>query len=269
MAKPKPLVVIPTYMREEADIGVTHTAIQSVRKTAGESVDILAVDDASPMEGATDELYKRSNQTGAVPKLEVHCKYENTGFSHTVNVGLKQALQEGRDAVLLNADMEINTPGWVRHFRATQGQPGKQAGVVGALLMYPNGLIQHAGIYFSLLTRTFDHLYKYGPGNLPDALKPRICPVTGAFQYIRHSTLEKVGLYDENFKMGWEDVDYCIRVFLAGEQCVYNPSVRGFHHEMLFRGKPSEKIRDWQNKSFMYLCMKYAEQSFAEWVPQI
>jgi GT2 family glycosyltransferase len=249
MAKPKPLVVIPTYMREADDITVTLAAIDSVRKTAGESVEILAVDDGSPLKGATEQLHQRANKGATLPKLEVHVKDENTGFSKTVNVGLQRALDEGRDAVLLNADMEINTPGWVRQLPRDPGPPGQQAAVVGALLMFPNGLIQHAGIYFSLLTRTFDHLYKYGPGNLPDALKPRICPVTGAFQFIRHSTLEKVGLYDENFLMGWEDVDYCIRVFLAGEQCVYNPNVRGFHHEMLFRGKPSEKVKSGRTRA--------------------
>lgn len=269
MAKSKALVVIPTYLTEEKDVDVTMMAVSTTRRTQGEAVDILAVDDGSPEKDLVDLLYKKANEKGTVPKLEVHVKQENTGFAKTVNVGLRQALDEGRDAILLNADMEIDTPGWLRHFRATQGTTGKQAAVAGALLMFPNGLIQHAGIYFSLLTRTFDHLYKFGPGNLPEALKPRICPVTGAFQFIRHSTLEKVGLYDEEFFMGWEDVDYCIRTFMAGEECVYNPNVRGFHHEMMFRGKPNPKVAEWQNKSFIYLCLKYAETSFAQWVPQI
>ena len=91
--------------------------------------------------------------------------------------------------------------------------------------------------------------------------------MTGALQFIRHSCLETVGIYDEKFSMGWEDVDYCIRTFLEGEACVYNPNVRAFHHEMMFRGRPSEKVRDWQAKSFLYLCVKYERQSFAGLVP--
>lgn len=269
MARPKPLVIIPTYLREPEDVDVTLMAVNSTRVTAGESVDILCVDDGSPERDLVDDLYEKGNEGGRLPKLNLHAKDENTGFSRTVNIGLQKALDEGRDAVLLNADMEIDTPGWPRIMRATMGTANRKAAVVGALLMFPNGLIQHAGIYFSLLTRTFDHLYKYGPGNLPEALQPRICPVTGAFQYIHHQTLETVGLYDEQFFLGWEDVDYCVRVFLAGGECVYNPKVRGYHHEMLFRGRPSPKVQEWQAKSFMYLCMKYESQSFAEWVPFI
>lgn len=263
MAKPRPLVVIPTYLTQPGDVEVTMTAVESTRKTAGESVDIMLVDDGSPAKAEVEALIAGTEALGA----GFHAKQENTGFAKTVNVGLRKALAEGRDAVLLNADMEITTAGWLNHFRATSDDLGDQVAVCGALLLFPNGLIQHAGVYFSLLTRTFDHLYKYAPSNLPEALEKRVCPVTAAFQYIRHSTLEEVGLYDEKFLMGWEDVDYCIRTFLAGKRCVFNPNVRGFHHEMMFRGKPSEKLREWQAKSFIYLCMKYAEQGFGEWVP--
>lgn len=260
---PKPLVVIPTYMTEPKDMGVTLTTIESVRKTVGDQVDVLCVDDASPDQKLVDGLEGEIGQLA----FEIERKEENEGFSTTVNYGLRRALVEERDAVLLNADMELETPNWVERCQQTTDGKGRPAAVVGALLSYPNGLIQHAGIYFSVITRTFDHMYKYGPQNLPEALEKRECPVTGAFQYIRHDTLTKVGLYDEKFKMGWEDVDYCIRVFLEDLACVYNPNIRSVHYEMLFRGKPSEKVRNWQNQSFMYLCLKYQEQSFAGLVP--
>jgi GT2 family glycosyltransferase len=263
LARPKPLVVIPVFLGEPQDLATTVAAISSVRATQGDAVDIMCIDDFSPGRELVDGL------EAEIPELafDLHRKEENTGFSKTVNVGLRRALNEGRDAILMNADVEIQTPGWLRRFKSTTDHSGKPAGVAGALLLFPNGLIQHGGIYFSLITRTFDHMFKYGPGNLPEALHKIECPVTGALQYIRHPILEKVGIYDEKFSMGWEDVDYCIRVFLADEVCVYNPNVRAFHHEMMFRGRPSEKVRDWQQKSWVYLAMKYQEQSFAGLVP--
>lgn len=259
----KPLVVIPTYLTEEKDIEVTLDAVRSVRKTVSESVDILAVDDGSPDQSLVDGFAAGLERYEG----EMVRKEENTGFAKTVNVGLRRALNEGRDAVLLNADMEITTPGWLKLFQKTHDNHDRPAAVVGALLLYPNGLIQHAGVYFSLLTRAFDHMYKFGPGNLPDAQKSRVCPVTGAFQFIRLSTLEQVGLYDEEFFMGWEDVDYCVRVFQHSLQCVYQPRVRGYHFEMMFRGRPSKKIAQWQAKSWIYFCTKHAEQNFAGMVP--
>jgi GT2 family glycosyltransferase len=261
------LVVIPTYLREPQDLAVTMTAIESVFKTQKSGVQVLCVDDGSPSEALVDGL-EAETQSVEGRTFELIRKEENTGFSRTVNVGLKRALEEGRDAVLLNADMEIQTSNWLKKFRDTTDPNGNPAGIVGALLLFPNGTIQHAGVYFSALTRTFDHMYKYGPGNLPEAVNgKRACPVTGAFQFIRHEVLEDVGLYDENFSMGWEDVDHCIRTFLAGHFCIYNPNVRGIHYESMFRGRPSEKVRNWQAQSWAYLMLKYANLSFAGLVP--
>ena len=87
------------------------------------------------------------------------------------------------------------------------------------------------------------HRFQYGPNDLPEALVPCRCPVTAALQLIRHETLETVGIYDEGYRMAFEDVDYCLRVFEAGLECIYEPSVRAFHREKFFRGRPSDTIQ--------------------------
>lgn len=260
----EPLVVIPNYSTQKEDVATLVDGINSVHKTAPDEVKVLVVDDCSPEPELVDEIEKLQGP------LNFHLirREKNEGFSRTVNVGLAQAREEGRDAVLLNADVEIDTPGWVKAFQETTDSWGHPASVVGALLLYPNGLIQHGGIYFSLLTRDFREMYKYGPGNLPAALKKAIVPVTGAFQFIRYECLKTIGLYDPAFRMGHEDVDYCLRVFLSKErQCVYNPEVRAFHFESMFRGRPSPKVKEWQEKSWIYLTHKYAEQNFSDLVP--
>ncbi len=251
------------FLGQASDVEVTLDAVRSVRKTVSDSVDVLVVDDCSPGQDFVDMAAPGLDRLGA----ELLRKPDNTGFSRTVNVGLAKAAREGRDAILMNADVEMITPGWVRICQKTKDDTGAPAAVVGALLLYPNNLIQHAGIYFSLLTRVFDHMFKYAPHNLPDAHRIKVCPVTGAFQYIRAETLERVGLYDENFSMAHEDVDYCVRVFLAQLKCVYQPKVRAFHHEMLFRGRPSPKVQEWQQKSWLYFAEKWDGQNFNGMVP--
>lgn len=262
----KPLVVIPTFLTEEQDATVVMDCVHSIRRTVSDTVDIMLVDDCSPDKKARDRVYAEGGKA-AGSQFHLYCKAENTGFSRTVNIGLNKAVEEGRDAVLMNADIEMLTPGWVKRCQETVGTQGQPAAVTGALLTYPNGLIQHAGIYFSLLTRSFDHMYKFGPPNLPAALEKNNVPVTGAFQYIRHACLAEIGVYDEGFRMGWEDVDYCIRVFKANMECVYNPNIRAIHHEMMFRGKKSEKVEKWTLESWFYFCEKYAEQPFGGLVP--
>jgi GT2 family glycosyltransferase len=255
----RPLAVIPSYVREESDVELLATAVRSIRDTA-RMVDVLVVDDGSPAAELLDGL-----------DAEVVLKPENEGFARTVNVGLRRALEEGRNAILVNADVQLLESGWVQAMENQLELSGgsKRAAVVGALLLYPNGLIQHGGIYFSLLTRTFDHLFKYGPSNLPEALVAATRPVTAALQFIRHECLTNVGLYDEEFRLGWEDVDYCLRVFLSGRECVYQPSVRAIHHEMVFRGRADDKVRRWTLESFYRLMTKYEGQSFAGLVPTL
>lgn len=263
-----PLAIIPNYATVPGDLELLEECLKSLRESVGDRIDILVVDDASPDQAlgiAATKLASRFDGEGII-------RLENGGFSKSVNMGLRRALDEGRDAILINADIEImhrDKPFWLDRMLDQQGLISDgPASVVGGLLAFPEGgLIQHAGIYFSLLTRQFDHLYKYAPMNLPAALKPRTCPVTAALQFIRHDCLEEVGLYDESFPLGYEDVDYCIRVFLAKRECVYQPKVRAWHYESIFRGRRDERLRKRQEQSFWRLMEKYQGQSFAGLVP--
>lgn len=254
------LAVIPTFLTDGRDVELVRDCLQSLRETEPD-LEVLVVDDGSPEPDLVDAV-----EGLGIEGVELHRKPDNTGFARTVNIGCRRALEEGRDVVLVNADVTFIDRGWLRVMQAANTELGPAA-IVGALLLYPSGVIQHAAIYFSLITRQFDHRFKFGPANLPEALEPTVAPVTGALMMIRHDTLATVGLLDEAFFMGWEDVDLCLRTFLAGKHCVYQPRVRAYHHESVFRGKPSPRLADWQSKSFFYLMQKYRNQSFAGLVP--
>jgi GT2 family glycosyltransferase len=259
------LVVIPVYMRTPDDYNVTVQTVESVRRTQSQTMTML-VDDCSPAEGLWDELRSRDWQGAAVTFLR---NDENSGFSRTVNRGLRWALEHNHDAVLLNADVDILTKGWLRVFQEQKDSQGRPASVVGPLLLYPNGLIQSAGTYFSMLTRSWDHRYRFAPGALPEAKLAFACPVTGAFQYIRHECLTSVGLYDEGFRMGYEDVEHNVRVFESGRECIYQPRVIAVHHESMFRGRADEKLNTWQQQSAALLQQKLATANLTRYVPPI
>jgi GT2 family glycosyltransferase len=260
-----PLIIIPTFLRREHELVVTLKTLETIRATEPDA-DVLLVDDGSPN---TDLVTVLSAVADRDERTELVVKSENTGFSKTVNVGLQRALDTGRDAILCNADIEFVEPGWIERFDATIGENGLPAAVVGALLLYSNGLIQHAGIYFSFLERGFDHRLRFAPALLPEAHVQKSCPVTGALQLIRHSTLETIGLYDEAFSMAFEDVDYCLRVFNAGLECIYQPAVRAIHHESLFRGQRSEKLDRWHKESIAVLARKHAATDLGPWIPAL
>ena len=83
--------------------------MQSIRQTVSNTVDILIVDDRSPEPWLVDVFESRYERYD----FELIRKPENEGFSRTVNVGLERARDEGREAILMNADIVMRTPGWL------------------------------------------------------------------------------------------------------------------------------------------------------------
>ena len=243
-----PLLIIPTFFSSEDHVTIFEECIKSIRDTT--DAEVICVDDCSP----DNELYEKSRAvTYTYANIDLVQNRENSGFARTVNVGLRRALKEKRDAVLVNQDIEFNEQGWLEQAAS------HDADIVGGMLLYPNGLIQHAGIYFSTITRTFNHRFLYCFPTLPAANKISECPITGALQYIKYDTLESVGLYDENFFLGYEDVDYNLRVLFEGGKCIYDPQVKAFHHESIIR-------KDYKNQkqvdSLEYIMHKYIGKSF-------
>jgi GT2 family glycosyltransferase len=259
-----PLCVIPSFLRTEGDLDLLVRCLVSLWSTAPQA-DVVVVDDGSPGRELLVPL------TAAIQELgyELIAKDENEGFARTVNVGLRRALETGRDAILVNADIEFHEAGWLERMLARTDTLGRPAAVVGARLLYPNGLIQHAGAFLSLRTRAFWHRCQYAPADLPEALDPVRCPVTAALQLIRHETLEEVGLYDEEFRMAYEDVDYCLRVFNADLECVYEPTVCAIHHESVFRGRKDAKIEAWERASVERLATKWADSDLSQFCTPI
>lgn len=248
-----PLLTIPVFLNDQTHLDVFKACINTLRKTT--DAELICCDDKSP---SKELLEQAVEYTQDFKDIEWHFNKENSGFAKTVNVGLRKALEEKRDVVLINADIEFVDIGWLEKM----GQ--NDSDLIGALLLYPNNLIQHAGIYFSILTRTFNHKYLFCPPTTPQALVPAKCPVTGALQYIKYDTMQQIGLYDEEFFMGYEDVDYNLRVLFNGGECLYNPEVKAFHYESLIRaGQQTQK----QQESLIYMMTKYQNKDFSGFVP--
>src|SRR5918998_80989 len=253
------LAVIPVYLRKPVEFELLMRCLVSLTQTAP-GVTPLVIDDGSPARDLVAQLEPLCREVGA----RLHLKAENSGFSKTVNAGLAAARDEGTDALLVNQDIQFIGPGWFEAMDACCGPDGRPASVVGAKLLFPNMLLQHAGVYYSRLSRGFDHRWRMGPCDLPEADVPAAVPVTGALQLIRHACLVEVGLYDDGFDMGWEDVDYCIRTFAAGRFCMYEPQAVAVHHESAIRGNDDDvRHAAWFEASRARLASKYTDADFA------
>ena len=251
------LAILPAYVRNQNDLAVTTGAIRTLRKTC--DADLIVVNDGSPFRLARAALDDLAEELGFVHRVSA----ENQGFSYSVNVGLRVAKGGGQNALLVNSDIFFLDNGWLDHLRAND------ADVVGALLLYPNGLVQHAGIFYSIINRRFDHIYRLAPHSLKQVKAPRICPVTGALMLIKHPTLIDIGVLDENFRFGYEDIDYCHMVFQAGLRCAYEPLAEAVHHESWTAHDPDDKHRQWMQDGWAYLHEKHRGHAFSSYVPTL
>jgi GT2 family glycosyltransferase len=193
--------------------------------TAGS--DIWIFDDGSPFFDEEIIFHKR------IIRREV-----NKGYSTTINQALKYARDYRYDAVVtINSDVELLRPFINRAHQVFNFD--KQIAVIGGMLLYPNGRIQSAGIGLhdngAPIEYNKNELFTQDIGG--EVSQPKyVMGVTGAFQIIRVSALEKIGFYDEGFQMSYEDVEFCWRTWRNKFRCFYDPHIKAVHAESATRG---------------------------------
>jgi GT2 family glycosyltransferase len=217
-------IVIPSFR----DAKLVSQLVSKVRQTTDrDRVRIVVADDASGPEHLA--------ALRQIDGIELVQGEQNAGFATNVNRGL-QAADPRHDVILLNSDV-IPMGGWLAalQYAATRSS---EIGIVGAKLLYPDNRIQYAGtIRNPDAPEWFDHRYRFKPADWgPADIAGPTLAATGACMYIVRRVLDQVGLFDEEYGMGYEDVDYCLRTWQAGYQVVYAPSARLHHHESATRG---------------------------------
>jgi GT2 family glycosyltransferase len=217
-------VVIPSYR----DAQRVAALVKSIRQTTkSDRVRIVVSDDASGPEHIA--------QLRTISGIEIVESERNTGFAANVNRGILAAAP-GHDVVILNSDM-VARRGWLESLQYATTR-GKNIGIVGGKLLYPDDRIQFAGTVRNIeAPEWFDHRYRFkpinwGPANVPGP----VLAVTGACMYVRRGVIDAIGMLDESYPMAYEDVDYCLRAWEAGYEVFYWPGAELYHLESVTRG---------------------------------
>jgi len=156
----------------------------------------------------------------------------NFGYAAANNAGVAAAL--GRIVVLMNSDVVPEGTGWLGPLVARLVQP--EAGAVGARLLFDDGSLQHAGLYFAADDRgewRNRHYFKGFPRDFLAAASARAVPaVTGACVALRREVYEAEGGFDESYVIGdYEDSDLCLRLRRRGLSVIYEPDSTLMHFE--------------------------------------
>lgn len=140
--------------------------------------------------------------------------------------------------LFLNNDIEASSEGWL-HALVELGQR-PDVGAVGARLVYPDGSVQHAGVVLGLggiAGHLFAGLPKGDMGYFGwDLIVKEYSAVTAACMLVRREVFEALHGFDESYAVGFNDVDFCIRMRQAGYRILYTPHATLIHYESVSRG---------------------------------
>ncbi len=225
-------IVIPT--RNGLDL--IRGCIESLRLTHYRNFKVLVVDNDSDDPETMDYLAGlAATEPFPVEVVRISNPAGQFNFSHLVNRGV--LLLDTEFAVLLNNDTAVISPHWLSTLVGYGTMPG--VGAVGCLLLYPDGRLQHGGVFISEQPHLFaGHL---GKGTYPKKGQIRsafnVAAVTAACMLVSRQTYLDVGGFDEaQFAVAYNDVDFCLRLGRAGKRSVMAAGVQLFHFEGKSRG---------------------------------
>ncbi|MCB8764119.1 tetratricopeptide repeat protein [Planktothrix agardhii] len=157
-------------------------------------------------------------------------------FSQLNNYAVAQA--KGDYLLFLNNDTEVINSDWIEAMVEQAQRPS--IGAVGALLIYPDQTIQHSGVIIGLRS-VADHAHRHFAPNDPGYYGQiqsinNYSSVTAACLMCRREVFEKIGGFDEQLAVAFNDVDLCLEMQRRGYHNIYLPHVMLYHHESKSRG---------------------------------
>ena len=171
------------------------------------------------------------------PSVSVSEQSSNLGFAAGVNVGLRSALEEGADYVLLlNNDIELDGNAVSALVEAALAHP--ESAFVGPLIYYADrpSVIWSAGGAVSFWTGNIRHLGLREEDAGQYAEVREVDYVTACAVLASAKAVSAIGLMDEGYYMYNEDTDWCIRAGDAGFSVLFAPSARIWHKVSMSSG---------------------------------
>ena len=222
--------------------------ITSLKKTDYPELEIIVIDNASQDKATLKYLKLLKNQ-----KIKVVSYPQRFNFSAINNFAV--SLAEGSVIALINNDVEAIHADWLKIMVTHLQRPN--VGAVGAKLLWPNGMVQHAGVVLGLhgLAGHIGNNWEEADSGYYgyNQLSRKVSAVTAAcLVCYKQDYLSMGGLNEQAFPVAFNDVDFCLRLNKAGKYIIWTPDARLWHAESVSRGSddlPSKRGRLEKEKS--------------------
>jgi GT2 family glycosyltransferase len=241
-AAPWVSIVIPSSLRSRH---VLRCLRRLLRGTAYPAFEILLA--VSGIDPADRVQAARLQEAALLPRTRL-LRLDLPVFNYAAVNNQAAAQATGEWLLLLNDDVVPITSDWLGRMVASVVAPdGTAADIVGARLLYGNGMVQHGGVIMGL-ANLCEHAFRLsargdeGPQGLGQ-LQRQVSAVTAACMLVRRKLFESLGGFDEGFAIALNDVDFCLRLGQAGGRILFAGDIELYHFESLSLGRHYEGSR--------------------------
>ena len=228
---PSVCIIIP--FKDQA--GITRRCLEEVlAHTDYPNWRIVLVDNGSE----SVEAKRLCRDYHAHPLVTIRHVHEKFNYSRLNNIAAKE--NPADFFVFLNNDVFLRQGNWLR-ILLDEALADPRVAIVGAKLLYPDRMVQHAGIVLGV-GGIADHAFRGIPDGDPGYVARAWCAqqysaVTAACMLCRAQAFREVGGFDEvELAVAFNDVDLCLRVGASGWRVIWTPDLVAEHHESLSRG---------------------------------
>ncbi|MBM6594403.1 glycosyltransferase [Microvirga pudoricolor] len=246
-SRPRMSVVIPLY--KVLDFLRFQIASFATDPSFRRSAELIYVLDSPDQATEVEQILRGLHLIYGLPVTLV-VMARNAGYAHACNTGA--AFAKGDVLALVNSDIIPTAPGWLDGL-ASKLDARRRIGIVGPKLLFEDGSLQHAGMYFERdhQGRWLNHHYFKGmPRHYAPATQERLVPaVTGACLVMPRSLFERVNGFTEDYVIGdYEDSDLCLKAVSLERRILYVPDVELYHLERKSMAQNADYMRGiaWQ-----------------------
>lgn len=221
MEYPKVTILILNWNGKEDTI----ECLESLRHINYPNYDILLVDN-----GSIDGSVKCFRET--YPDLEIIENGENLGFAEGNNVGIRKAMDNGKDYMLLLNNDTVVDCGFLGEL-VEVAESDSKIGIVGPKIYYYdyNGrkdVIWSAGGKINLITGKTSHINGQKIDDESLCKPTKVDYISGCAFLVKKDVFDKIGLLDPEYFAYFEEADFCVRASKIFE-CVYVPQGKIWH----------------------------------------
>ncbi len=170
----------------------------------------------------------------------------NTGYAPACNQGMKIA--QGEYVLLLGSDTVMIKDTLETCVKFLDDTPN--AGAVGCRLLNPDGTVQNNCKKFPALKNAFFTYLSFDSFNADYDMKEfsydktiAVEQIATTFLMIRKKILEQINYFDESYKMLYNDVDLCKKIYKTGAKIYFLHTASAIHHGSHSTRKAGFKLR--------------------------